>query len=503
MGASPKNAAALALMKVFPTLASLTLFLVAARVFSLDEFGVFSLTTVIVALISQLCYVGFFEFSLKNYNNTDALDTSRVIGFIFAILLAAITWISAPLLAAAFRSPAMEDLLKALSWMPLVVMLCTVFMSKLYSEGRYVIVAAATFVSEAIALALALAALAIGWGLWAFVVQRSVASAIQIAILWERSRWRPRLHMDAKSSRQFFTFAPPMGLDHLIGFMALYLSDILLGLFVSPAMAGVYRFGARIVAAAVSLLTDPARTLSWVRFAQIGEGRNLSKELVEVQGFASIIFAACLGGLAAIASPLVLFAAGPEWGPAALVIVTHCLIWMLMMPLNIAIEPALGMKNATRLLPMMRAIFAITSTIAIALVARQGVEALALAMIAPGVIQAGVLMIVARAQFGVSLRGLLKTNLPIWLSAAIMFGVITAIGILTRHLPLVAQLLAEVSIGVLTFAVLTYILNRRYFDFFAGLILSRLRRKGGAAGTAATETVPAPVIDAKPTKPTI
>lgn len=497
MSASPRNALALAAMKVFPQLASLALFLIAARVFNQADFGVFSLTTVIVALLSQLTYVGFFEYAIKHHDDAEALDVSRTIALVFGLLLGAATWVVAPFLAEAFRSPAMTDLLRALSWMPLAVALTTIFMSKLYSEGRYVVVASTVLVAEIAGLVAAIAALAAGWGLWAFVVQRVATNLVLLPILWSRARWRPRLRLGRRSTVGFLRFGSPMGIDHIIGFFALYLGDILLGLLAGPALAGVYRFGARIVAAAVALLTDPARTLAWVRFAQEGRGRDLSLELADVQGYASFLFAACLAGLAAIAQPLVTLAAGPDWAPAAMVIMTHSLVWLLMMPLNIAIEPALGMRNATHYLPLLRGVFAVTSFIAISLTAARGVEALALAIVLPGVLQAVLLMGVARVRFGVSILALIRTNLPVWTSAGVMFLAILGARPFTSLLLLPWQILAEIGVGMVLFIALTFLINRRYFDFFAGLATSRLRRPA-AAGSSPEGAPPAGADAAAP-----
>lgn len=158
-GSATKSAIALALMKVFPQVSSLVLFVIIARFLTTSQFGAYSLSTVIISILNQLCWVGFFEFCLKRQADRETLDTVFVAGSVWSFILGLGAWIAAPFLSTVFHVPEMRELIRALSFTTFTTLVSVVLVATLYTANRYTAAAFASFTAEAAGFAAAVGAL--------------------------------------------------------------------------------------------------------------------------------------------------------------------------------------------------------------------------------------------------------------------------------------------------------------------------------------------------------
>ena len=165
-----------------------------------------------------------------------------------------------------------------------------------------------------------------GYGVWALVAQQVVSASTALLLLWGLSDWRPRLRFSWRHFSQLFRFASGSFAGRLGVFVHTRSDALLMGVFFGPAAVGLYRLADRLMNQALTLTT---RSITLVSLPHLSECQGDPAELkVRVLGFVrmSVTFAfpalACLAGSA----PLIVMLLGPEWAPAAPVLMLLCAV---------------------------------------------------------------------------------------------------------------------------------------------------------------------------------
>ena len=170
-----------------------------------------------------------------------------------SLLLYAVTFLCAPLIANFFERQELTALVRVSSLGLIVGALGMVQQTRLTKridfKTQTKITLVASVVSGIVGIGMALA----GFGVWALVWQQLVSQAITTLLLYVYNRWLPRLSFSAESFHDLFGFGWKMMVSILLDAVWKELTQVIVGKFYSPAWGRSCRFRCRLMCRRESL----------------------------------------------------------------------------------------------------------------------------------------------------------------------------------------------------------------------------------------------------------
>ena len=374
--------------------------LVATRHLGPADFGLFAIAGAFVMLARTMLYTGPFEYLLKAAPERERETASACLAATVAVacgwtLLLAAIGLAAPMV---FRGSGVAGVILMLAPSVLFAAFAAFAEAAMLRGGAVRRYYAITVVAECGAGLAAIALLIGGWGIWALVVQIYARIALLILAL---GGFGPRLVL----------VRPPFGEvtavlrwstsrygSVLVGFLANYSGDLVLGVVFSPAAAGLYRASNRMVTALADMFVQPAGMLALTTLAAERAGRSEGGAGEARPGAwlrLTALFAAlgwpALAVLALFANRLVPLALGPAWAAAGPVVAVFCLARMAALVTAVASAALVVADRQGRVLAVQTAAAGATAALTV-LVAPLGARSAALAATLVAVVAAVVLV---------------------------------------------------------------------------------------------------------------
>jgi O-antigen/teichoic acid export membrane protein len=308
--------------------------LVATRHLAPADFGTFAIAGALVMLARTMLYTGPFEYLLKLPHDATqpqgagaCLAATAAVAAGWTALLVALG-LAAPFV---FKGGGVAPVILALAPSVMLGALAAFAESLMLRSGAVRRYYAITVLAEVGAGLAAIALLAAGWGLWALVLQiyvRTLLMALALgalgppialavpprALVAEVLRW---------SASRFGSV--------LVGFLANYSGDLVLGMAFSPAASGLYRAANRMVTALADMFVQPAGMLALTTLAAEranGEGAGRPGAWPRIAALFAMLGWPALALLALFAHRVVPLALGPAWAAAAPVVAVFCIARM-------------------------------------------------------------------------------------------------------------------------------------------------------------------------------
>ncbi|OYU35994.1 oligosaccharide flippase family protein [Novosphingobium sp. PASSN1] len=311
--------------------------LVATRHLGPADFGVFAIAGALIMLARTMLYTGPFEYLLKA---PEAQGPQVVTACLLATIAVAAGWtlllaalgLAAPLL---FQGSGVASVILMLAPSVLLAALSAFAESAMLRSGAVRRYYAITVVAELGAALGAIALLLAGWGLWALVAQIYVRAVLLILALGGLG---PR-HAFARPARGEVRAVLHWSLSRygsvFVGFLANYSGDLVLGVVLSPAAAGLYRASNRMVTALADMFVQPAGMLALTtlaahraRGARQDQDAQAQGAWLRLTGLFAVLGWPALAVLALFADRLVPLVLGPAWAAAGPVVAVFCLARM-------------------------------------------------------------------------------------------------------------------------------------------------------------------------------
>lgn len=294
--------------------------LVATRVLAPADFGVFAVAAALVTLARTLLYTGPFEYLLM----APAARAARIAGACLsanllvasaslALLVAAA--LAAPLL---FRGEGVGAVLMALAPSTPVAAIAGWLESLMLRAGRVRPYYAITVVVEVSAGLAAVMLLLSGWGLWALVAQVWLRMGLFVLVYGAILAGTPVAVPARGEVAEVIRWSASRYGSVLVGFLSNYSGDLVLGVALSPAAAGLFRAANRMVTALSDMFLQPAQLLTASSLgAARAEGRQVAGQWLRLCGLFATLAWPALALLALQADRIVPLLLGPAWSAAA------------------------------------------------------------------------------------------------------------------------------------------------------------------------------------------
>ena len=386
--------------RVSGQIAMVAVTLVATRKLAPADFGIFAIAGALVMLARTMLYTGPFEYLLKAPVEREGplagacLAATLLVSSGWVLLLGALGF-AAPVL---FRGGGVAPVILALAPSVLVAAMAAFAESLMLRSGavrRYYAITVGVEVGAGIA---AIGLLLMGWGLWALVAQIYVRLALLVLALGGLG---PRMALGrpqrADIAEVLRWSASRFG-SVMVGFLANYSGDLVLGVVFSPAAAGLYRASNRMVTALADMFVQPAGMLAMTTLAaERAHGAkpdHANGAWLRLAGLFAVLGWPALAVLALFAQRIVPLALGPAWAAAGPVVAVFCLARMAGLVTAVASAALVVADRQGRVLGV-QTVAAITTAGLTVLAAPLGALGAAVAATAVAVLAASVLAVSA------------------------------------------------------------------------------------------------------------
>ena len=293
--------------------------IILARALSSADYGLAGEILIFTAIAGNLQDSGFQQ-ALINRRHPTPLDFSSVFWFNVSVslLMFAILWLCAPLIAAFFKEPALVWLGRYAFLGFVVSSLCIVPRAMLQRQLRVREIALITLISMPVSGVVSIILALLGAGPWSLVTQSIVLVGCGALLSWRFSGFRPMLRFSWQPIRQMFTFSCKLLVTNIFLTLNNSVFALAFGRFYTKREVGTYtqadkwdKMGAQLISGMVQSVAQPM-------FVRMGDdGKRLLRAFRKMLRFTSLLAFPALLGLALCAKPLIIVSVGAKWLPSA------------------------------------------------------------------------------------------------------------------------------------------------------------------------------------------
>lgn len=291
-----------------------------------------------------------------------------------------------------------------------------------------------------------------GFGVWALVAQRLVASVITTIVTWFSSSWRPSLTWSREdASHQIAHGAGLLGASTL-KIIIQRIPEMALGLAQGPLSVAIYGVGIRTYEALYQLTAFPLLSAAMSSFARLPDRVALARAYINTTGFFSTFSFPLFFGTAVIAGQFVPLVFGNKWQESSLVLMALAVSAPPSI-LGVLLHPVLNTLGRTALIFKLNLGSALAMVAACVIFAGHGPVVVAVVLAVRVYLGLFCILLVLKREVGVEPRAILWANAPPFLSSLAMLALAIAIRqVLPDSLSPLLTLLILVVLGALTYA---------------------------------------------------
>lgn len=289
--------------------------MVLTRQLSPAEFGVVAAAMAVIPLVYLLSDLGFSTYLLQADDvDQESLSTAFWTSVAAAALLSVGLVATAPLLASAFQSPDLAQVLRVLVLAAVPTVLAGVPLALLRRRLDFRSVALQSLVAALLGQIVAVVLALRGGGVWALVHQVVVTQSVIALLAWRGSGWRPSLQVSRLRLRRMVVFGVWVtGYDVLATVRAVVESWIV-SVALGPSALGLLNIAQRLVLVAQELVAGSMVPVSTTVFAKVRESADrLRSAYLKALGLVYAVVSPVMIVIVVTAPALVPLVFGQKW----------------------------------------------------------------------------------------------------------------------------------------------------------------------------------------------
>jgi O-antigen/teichoic acid export membrane protein len=290
----------------------------AARVVSPAEFGLFGIVTLAVNVLTSLGVSGFEQALVQRSDDIKSyLNVVWTWHVCRGLLIAGVLCAAAPLLVRFYGEPRLLAVTLASAIAPALTGLQNigpVFFSRKLEFGRlFAIRTVQSFVS----LAVYVPCIFFFRNVWALVLGAVASSAAQVAVSYVAHPYRPRFEVDRAKLRELLQYGRWITSMALLGFVVTQGDDVFVSKYFGVAAFGVYQLAYSISNLPATQVTHVISKVSFPAYARAqGNPAEVARLFVGVAELTMVISSAAAVVIFAFMPDVVRYVIGPKWAAA-------------------------------------------------------------------------------------------------------------------------------------------------------------------------------------------
>lgn len=230
------------------------------------------------------------------------------------VLLAAIIFLAAPLVAAIYHNDQLVNLTRVMSTLFIVNGFSTQYRASLNRSLRFKSLALVDVTSPAIALVLAIVLAVAGWGYWALALQQIGQALATLVLLVVASRWLPHRYDRTQSMGSLLRFGWNLVATQMVNYVANNVDSFTIGVRFGSAPLGLYNRGFQLVFNPVNQIRTPVSTVAIPVLSRLqDDDRRYDDFVTRGQVALGYTLVAGLGIVISGSVPLTRILLGPKW----------------------------------------------------------------------------------------------------------------------------------------------------------------------------------------------
>ena len=423
-----------------------------ARLLSPEVFGQIALITVVINLSLAIIEGGLGTALVQN-KDVDEGDYSTVfyICMAMSVLITAVVFAGAPLVAGYYKSPALL--------LPLRVYIFSVFFSS------YASILTARMQRE-MRFKLAFA----GAGLWTLVVYYFSHTVVNCLVMFTAVRWRPRLHFSVDRARVLYGFGWKMLVSSLLCSLYYDLRSLIIGKRFSTEALGYYDRGNQIPFVISSAIDSSVQSVMFPVIAKAQENQSEAAALLRRSlTLSALLVLPAMMGLAAISDTFIRLLLTEKWLPSVAIMEALCVghAASAMTAPNLVAIKAMGRSDIYMKLEFVRRV-AMLLVLLITVFAFDSIMAMAYSFTLSCWLDVLLCSLPNGCLLGYGLKKQLKDVWKTIAAAAVMAVAVWAMGLLA--MPLAIKLLVQLLVGVIVYIMLCWVLKADGFLYALNMI---------------------------------
>jgi len=291
--------------------------MVIARILVPEDYGIIGMLAIFMALSQVVLDSGFGNALIqkKDRTNTDYC-TAFYFNVVVGLVLYGILFVSAPLIARFYNTPLLTPVTRVYSLTLLIDSLNIVQTAKMRIELKFNVLSTISLTTQLVTGVVGIYLAYNGWGVWALVYQALFSCLFRCALLWWRAHWWPSLVFSWDSFRHLFNFGSKLLLSGTIHTIYTNLYTLTIGKVYSPYEVGIYNQANHFAMIPSGLASSTIVTVNYPILSRLQDDN--AKLLVAYRKMlVSPLFLLypLLMGVAALGEPLVQSLIGDQWLP--------------------------------------------------------------------------------------------------------------------------------------------------------------------------------------------
>lgn len=301
--------------------------IVLARLLSPDDYGLLGLVGIFTVVSTALVNGGFTTALIRKKNATDDdYNTVFICNFSMSLLLYAVIFVCAPLIAGFFNREELTPLVRVSSLGLIIGALGMVQQTRLTKRIDFKTQTKITLVASAVSGVVGIGMALAGFGVWALVAQQLMIQVLETLQLYIYNRWLPRLRFSVESFHDLFGFGWKMMVSRLLDVVWKELTEVVVAKFYSPATLGQYTRAKHYVKLLSSNLTMVVERVTYPVLSSIQDDKqrmvSAYRRIIRTSMFITTV---SLFSLGAVSEPLIYCMIGPKWHEAATYLPILCI----------------------------------------------------------------------------------------------------------------------------------------------------------------------------------
>ena len=296
--------------------------IVLARILSPDDFGVFGIALLVLAILDSFSKTGYSQALIQKKENVRSyFDTAWTVGVVRAAVIAIIVVLLAEPAASLFKAPGVEHILRVIGISIVIQSLNNIAVIYFHRELVFHKLFKYIFIGTAVDFIVTITAAYLLRSVWALVLGLLAGTLTTCIMSYVIEPYRPRFRFVRSQARELFGFGKWVLGSSILIFLITQGDDILVGSLLGATMLGFYQMAYRI---SNTPTTEAAHMVSMVSFPLYSKLQdNISRlkdaylKILQLVAFFSFPIAGLIFILAPEFTELFL---GEEWMPATPVI---------------------------------------------------------------------------------------------------------------------------------------------------------------------------------------
>ncbi|MBC7236848.1 MAG: lipopolysaccharide biosynthesis protein, partial [Chloroflexi bacterium] len=292
--------------------------MVLARLLVPGDFGLVGYASLIIGVLALFQELGFSSALIYRSDEVEeAADVTFYTVLISSLLLYALAWVTAPWVAAFFRTEALVRILRVLAIGLVISAVSQVPLTLLAKQMGFKRKVMPELISGFIGATISVALAVLGYGVWSIVYGQLVVSLTITILVWFFCSWRPRLRYDLRVARELWEYGRHIIGSQILVFFITNIDDAFVGRFKGNADLGIYTLAYKFSNLPATHLSRVVSQVMFPAFSRVqGDAGRLKRAFFRSMKFVSLAAFPVALVTMVFAQDFLVVAYGSKWFPA-------------------------------------------------------------------------------------------------------------------------------------------------------------------------------------------